>query len=68
MQESDTVVVWPRKGTRPRLGRKKDSGDGTTCEKKRGKTEAEMDCVKEKMKLHVMPVFLYIAKLLSVDT
>ena len=28
---------------RPRLRRKKDSGDGTTCEKKARKTEAEMD-------------------------
>ena len=48
MQESETEVVWPRKGTRPRLGRKKDSGDGTTWEKKKKKkkkknTESEMD-------------------------
>ena len=27
MQESKTEVVWPRKETRPRIRRKKDSGD-----------------------------------------
>ena len=43
VQESKTEVVWPRKETRPRIRRKKDSGDGTTCEKKKRKTEAEMD-------------------------
>ena len=44
MQESATEVVWPRKEARPRLRRKKDSGDGTTRqEKKARKTEAEMD-------------------------
>ena len=43
MQESTTEVVWPRKEARPRLRRKKDSGDGTTREKKARKTEAEMD-------------------------
>ena len=43
MQESKTEVVWPRKEARPRIRRKKDSGDGTTWEKK-GKTDkAEMD-------------------------
>ena len=36
-------VVWPRKETRPRIHRKKDYGDGTTWEKKKRKTEAEMD-------------------------
>ena len=36
-------VVWPRKETRPRTHRKKDSGDGTAWEKKKRKTEAEMD-------------------------
>ena len=41
--ESATQVVWPRKEERPRLRRKKDSGDGTTREKKARKTEAEMD-------------------------
>ena len=35
-------VVWPSKEARPRLRRKKDSGDGTTREKKARKTEAEM--------------------------
>ena len=40
-------MVWPHKEVRPRLYRKKDSGDGSTWEKKAGKTEAEMgmDCV-----------------------
>ena len=36
-------MVWPHKEARPRLRRKKDSGDGTTREKKARKTEAEMD-------------------------
>ena len=37
-------MVWTRKETSPRICRKKDSGDGTTCqEKKERKTEAEMD-------------------------
>ena len=36
-------VVWPHKEARPRIRRKKDSGDGTTCEKKKRNTEAEMD-------------------------
>ena len=35
-------VVWPRKEARPRLRRKKDSGCGTTRERKARKTEAEM--------------------------
>ena len=43
VQESATQVVWPRKEARPRLRRKKDSGDGTTWEKKARKTEEEMD-------------------------
>ena len=38
-------VVWPRKETRPRIRRKKDSGDGTTWEKEKRKTEAEMDAL-----------------------
>ena len=43
VQESETEVVWTHEETRPRICRKKDSGDGTTWEKKEGKTEAEMD-------------------------
>ena len=43
VQESETEVVCPRKEARPRLCRNKDSGDGTTREKKARKTEAEMD-------------------------
>ena len=43
VQESATEVVWPRKEAKPRQRRKKDSGDGTTREKKARKTEAEMD-------------------------
>ena len=43
VHESATEVVWPRKEARPRLRRKKDSGDGTTRVKKARKTEAEMD-------------------------
>ena len=43
IQESVTQVVWLRKEARPRLRRKKDSGDYTTREKKERKTEAEMD-------------------------
>ena len=43
VQESATQVVWPRKEAIPRLRRKKDSGDGTTREKKARKNEAEMD-------------------------
>ena len=43
MNESKTEVVWPRKETRPIFRRKKDSGDGTTWEKKKRKTETEMD-------------------------
>ena len=42
VQESATEVGWPRKEARPRLLRKKDSGDGTTREKKARMTEAEM--------------------------
>ena len=37
-----TEVVWPKEA-RPRLRRKKDSGDGTNRETKARKTEAEMD-------------------------
>ena len=43
MHESKIEVVWTRQEARPRLRRKKDSGDGTTGEKKARKTEAEMD-------------------------
>ena len=43
VQESKTEVVWPRKETRTGIRQKKDSGDGTTWEKKKRKTEAEMD-------------------------
>ena len=43
VQESVTKVVLPSKEARPRLRRKKDSGDGTTREKKARKAEAEMD-------------------------
>ena len=43
VQESKTEVVWSRKEARPRICRKKDSGDGTTWETKKRKTEAEMD-------------------------
>ena len=42
VQKNKTDVVWPPKEARPRLRRRKDSGDGTTCEKKARKTEAEM--------------------------
>ena len=52
MQESATEVVWPRKEARPRIGREKDYGDGTTWEKKARKTETEMDglCVNRDMR------------------
>ena len=54
VQESATQVVWPRKESRPRLRRKKDSGDGTTRETKARKNEAEvvrwMDCVSRDMR------------------
>ena len=43
VQESKAEVVWTREETRPRICRKKDSGDGTTRENKARKTEAEMD-------------------------
>ena len=43
VQESATDVVCPRKEARPRLRRKKDSGDGTTRGMKPRKTESEMD-------------------------
>ena len=43
MQESKTGVPRTREETRPRIRRKKDSGDGTTREKKKRKTEAHMD-------------------------
>ena len=35
MLERKTDVVWPRKEAIPRIRRKKDSGDGTTWEKKK---------------------------------
>ena len=43
VQESKIEVVWTREDTRPRLLRKTNTGDGTTWEKKKRKTEAEMD-------------------------
>ena len=44
VQEIKTEVVWARKEARPRIRRKKDSGGGgTTWEKRKRKTEAEMD-------------------------
>ena len=43
MQELKTDVVWPRKEARQIIRGKKDSGDGTTWERKKGKTEAGMD-------------------------
>ena len=43
MQERKIEVVWTRQEARPRIRRKKDSRDGTTWEKKKRKTEAEMD-------------------------
>ena len=36
-------MVWTGKEARPRIRWKKDSGDGTSWEKKKRKTEAEMD-------------------------
>ena len=38
-----TVMVWACKEARPIIRRKKDPRDGTTWEKKKRKTEAEMD-------------------------
>ena len=43
VQESKIKVVWTLQEAIPRIRRKKDSGDGTTWEKKARKTEAEMD-------------------------
>ena len=43
MQESETDEFRIHEETRPRIHRKKDSGDGTTREKKKMKAEAEMD-------------------------
>ena len=43
VQESKTEGFWIREETRPRIRRKKDSGDGTTWDKKKRKTEADMD-------------------------
>ena len=43
VQESKTGVVWPCEEAIPRIRRKKDSGDCTTWEKTKRKTEAEMD-------------------------
>ena len=45
-QESVTEMVWPRKEAIPRLHRKKDSGDGTTREKKARKTEESMRAIR----------------------
>ena len=54
VQESETEVVWTREETRPRIRRKKDSGDDTTWEKKKKtKTEARirwMDCANRDMR------------------
>ena len=45
------MMVWTREGTTPRIRRKKEPGDGTTWEKKKKKTEAEMvDCVNRDMR------------------
>ena len=43
LKESKTEAVWRLKEARPRLRRKKDSGDGNTREKRKRKTEAAMD-------------------------
>ena len=43
LHESMIEVVWIRQEARPRIRRKKDSGNGTTWKKKARKTEAEMD-------------------------
>ena len=43
MHESEIDVVWTREETRQGIRRKKDSEDGTTCEKKARKTETEID-------------------------
>ena len=43
VHESKTAVVWPCKEARPKIRRKKDYGHGTTWEKEKRKTEAEMD-------------------------
>ena len=52
VQESTTEVVWPRKEARPRLRRKKDSGDGTTRENKARKAEAERTVSTETYESH----------------
>ena len=41
VQENKTEMVWTSEDTRPRIRRKKDSGDGTTWEKKKKRTGAE---------------------------
>ena len=43
LQEIEIEVVWTREETKPRKRRKKDSGDGTTREKKKRRIDAEMD-------------------------
>ena len=43
IQENKIEVVWIRQEVRPRIRRKKDSGDGTTWEENSRKTEAEID-------------------------
>ena len=43
MQEIETELVWIREETRPRISLKKDSGYGRNWEKKKRKTETEMD-------------------------
>ena len=34
-------MIWTREEARPRIRQKRDSGDGTTWEKKKEETEAE---------------------------
>ena len=49
--ESATQVVWPTKEARLRLRRKKDSGDGTTREKKERRPKQRWtDCVNRDMR------------------
>ena len=43
VHESETGLVWIHEVTRPRIRRKKDSGGGTTREKKTRKVNVEMD-------------------------
>ena len=41
--ENETEMGWTREETRPRKCRKTDNGDGTTWEKKKRETKAEVD-------------------------